>query len=133
MTPDGVLYSLNAGARSIEHGPGMNDECLDLLVKKNAYWCPTATTIDAVADGRAAIGVPSYKQMYAKLPQTFKRLCKGRKIAFGTDAGGFDWQKIPQGREFSFYVKWGMTPMQAIKSATTVAAELLGKKGKLEN
>lgn len=56
---------------------------------------------------------------------------KGVKIAFGTDAGGFDWQKIPQAKEFCYYVQWGMTPMQAIKSATTVAAELLGKKGQL--
>lgn len=132
MTPDGVLYALNAGARSIEHGTAMNEECLDLLVNKRAYWCPTATTLDAVADGRASIGIPSYQQMYAKLPQTFKKaLQKGVKIAFGTDAGGFDWQKIPQAKEFSYYVQWGMTPMQAIKSATTVAAELLDKKGQL--
>lgn len=70
--------------------------------------------------------------MYQGTQVIFKKaLQKGVKIAFGTDAGGFDWHKIPQAREFSFYVKYGMTPMQSIKSATSVAAELLNKSGQL--
>ena len=110
----------------------MDDECMELMIKKNAYWCPTATVIDYVAEGRAKAGNPINAQMLRTLPAIFKKaLQKGVKIAFGTDAGGFDWQKVPQAREFSFYVQWGMTPMQAIKSATTVAAELLDKKGLL--
>jgi imidazolonepropionase-like amidohydrolase len=48
----------------------------------------------------------------------------GVKIAFGTDVGGFDW-KINPAKEFGYMVKFGMTPAQALKSATTVAAELL--------
>jgi imidazolonepropionase-like amidohydrolase len=57
---------------------------------------------------------------------TFRRALKaGVKIAFGTDAGGFDW-KINPAREFSSMVKFGMTPAQAIRSATATAAELLG-------
>ena len=132
VTRDGIIYSLNAGARTIEHGFAMDDECMELMVKKNAYWCPTATVIDYVAEGRAQAGNSINLQMLRGLPQVFKKaLQKGVKIAFGTDAGGFDWQKVPQAREFSFYVQWGMTPMQAIKSATTVAAELLNKKGVL--
>jgi imidazolonepropionase-like amidohydrolase len=47
------------------------------------------------------------------------------KIAFGTDAGGFDW-KVNPAREFAYMVKWGMTPAQAIRAATLSAAELLG-------
>jgi len=130
VTRDGIIYSLNAGARSIEHGFAMDDECMDLLIKKNAYWCPTATVINHVAEGRARAGNPMFAQMLRGLPQVFKKaLQKGVKIAFGTDAGGFDWQKVPQAREFSYYVQWGMTPMQAIKSATTVAAALLNKTG----
>jgi imidazolonepropionase-like amidohydrolase len=49
---------------------------------------------------------------------------KGAKIAFGTDAGGFAWTEN-QAKEFSYMVRYGMTPMQAIQSATTVAAALL--------
>jgi imidazolonepropionase-like amidohydrolase len=47
------------------------------------------------------------------------------KIAFGTDAGGFTWTVNPA-KEFAYMVKWGMTPAQALRSATTSAAELLG-------
>jgi imidazolonepropionase-like amidohydrolase len=65
------------------------------------------------------------------LPVTFAKAVKaGVKIAFGTDVGGFAWTEN-QAKEFSYMVKWGMTPMQAIKSATTVAAELLDMKGKI--
>ena len=132
VTRDGIIYSLNAGARSIEHGFGMDEECMDLLIKKNAYWCPTATVLDFVAEGRAKAGNSINAQMLRTIPAVFKKaLAKGVKIAFGTDAGGFEWDKVPQNREFSFYVQWGMTPMQAIKSATTVAAELLNKTGVL--
>lgn len=132
VTRDGIIYSLNAGARTIEHGFALDDECMDLMVKKNAYWCPTVTVLDFVAEGRAKAGNPINALMLRSLPQVFKKaLQKGVKIAFGTDAGGFDWHQLPQAREFSYYVQWGMTPMQAIKSATTVAAELLDKKGML--
>jgi imidazolonepropionase-like amidohydrolase len=51
---------------------------------------------------------------------------KGVKIAFGTDAGGFPWTENAA-KEFSFMVRYGMKPMQAIQSATLVAAELLEK------
>jgi imidazolonepropionase-like amidohydrolase len=132
VTRDGIIYSLNAGARTIEHGFAMDEECMDLMIKKNAFWCPTATVIDYVAEGRAKAGNPINAQMLRSLPAIFKMaLQKGVKIAFGTDAGGFDWQKVPQAREFSYYVQWGMTPMQAIQSATIVAAELLNKTGEL--
>ncbi len=132
MTPDGIIYSLQAGARTIEHGSAMNEACMDLFVSKGAFWVPTITVMDYVAEGRAKLGAVSYLQMYQGVQPLFKRaLQKGVKIAFGTDAGGFDWHKLPQAREFSFYVKYGMTPMQAIKTATTVAADLLNKKGQL--
>jgi imidazolonepropionase-like amidohydrolase len=57
---------------------------------------------------------------------TFHRaLNAGVKIAFGTDVGGFDWG-IDPAKEFPYMVKYGMTPIQAIRSATSSAAELLG-------
>jgi imidazolonepropionase-like amidohydrolase len=58
--------------------------------------------------------------------ETFRRaLNAGVKIAFGTDVGGFDWGINPA-REFPYMVKYGMTPAQAIRAATSSAAELLG-------
>jgi imidazolonepropionase-like amidohydrolase len=63
--------------------------------------------------------------------ETFRRAMKaGVKIAFGTDAGGFDW-KINPAKEFSSMVKFGMTPVQAIRAATVTAAELLGMRDSL--
>ncbi|HEY7546797.1 MAG TPA: amidohydrolase family protein, partial [Blastocatellia bacterium] len=59
------------------------------------------------------------------LPKVFAKALKaGVKIAFGTDAGGFSWTEN-QAKEFSYMVQWGMTPMQAIQSSTSVAAALL--------
>jgi imidazolonepropionase-like amidohydrolase len=52
------------------------------------------------------------------------------KIAFGTDAGGFDWN-IDPAKEFALMVKYGMTPTQAIRSATMTGAELLGMQDKI--
>ena len=54
----------------------------------------------------------------------------GVKIAFGTDAGGFDW-KVNPAKELSSMVKFGMTPAQALRSATVTAAELMGVKDSL--
>jgi imidazolonepropionase-like amidohydrolase len=49
---------------------------------------------------------------------------KGVRISFGTDVGGFAWTEN-QAKEFAYMVRYGMTPMQAIQAATTVAAALL--------
>ncbi len=53
------------------------------------------------------------------------------KIALGTDAGGFDWKLLNEAKEFEYYVQYGMTPMQAIRTGTSTAAELLGWSDKL--
>jgi imidazolonepropionase-like amidohydrolase len=83
---------------------------------------PTVTVGVYVAEGRAG----NWPRMVETEKSAFARAVKkGVKIAFGTDAGGFDWTKIHQAREFQYYVEYGMTPMQAIQTATKVAAELL--------
>jgi imidazolonepropionase-like amidohydrolase len=79
-----------------------------------------------VAEGRAAAGAKVWLEMIKIHADTFKRaLNAGVKIAFGTDVGGFDWGVDPA-IEFPLMVKYGMTPAQAIRAATTSAAELLG-------
>jgi imidazolonepropionase-like amidohydrolase len=84
-----------------------------------------------VAQGRAATGAPVWLKMMAIHEDTFHRAMRaGVKIAFGTDVGGFDW-KINPAKKFAYMVKFGMTPAQAIRSATSVAAELLGTEKEL--
>jgi len=60
-----------------------------------------------------------------------KDIKKGVKIALGTDAGGFDWKVLNEAKEFEYYVQYGMTPLQAIRSGTSTAADLLGWGDKL--
>src|SRR5262249_29422067 len=79
-----------------------------------------------VAEGRAAAGAPVWVAMIKIHADTFRKAVNaGVKIAFGTDVGGFDWGINPA-VEFPLMVKYGMSPAQAIRSATTNAAELLG-------
>jgi imidazolonepropionase-like amidohydrolase len=122
---EGIESALRAGADSIEHGFGLDDEMMDLMVRRGVYWCPTIYVGVYVAEGRAAAGAPIWKQMVELERQTFARAVKkGVRIAYGTDAGGYAWTEN-QAKELSYMVRYGMTPMQAIQSATTVAAALL--------
>ena len=131
VTRDGIIYSINAGASSIEHGFGMDDECIELMAAKGVYWCPTIYVNVWVAEGRAAAGNPINKAFNEVLPIVFAKAMKaGVKIVFGTDVGGFAWSEN-EAKEFSYMVKFGMTPMQAITSATVMAADLLDMSGKL--
>ena len=84
-----------------------------------------------MAEGRAAGGAPIWKTMVELTKQAFaKALAKGVKISYGTDAGGYAWTEN-QAQEFAYMVRYGMTPMQAIQSATSVAAALLGQEANL--
>ena len=131
VTRDGIIPAINAGASSIEHGFGMDDECIALMAAKGVYWCPTIYVNFYVAEGRAAAGNPINKAFNDGLPIVFAKALKaGVRIAFGTDVGGFAWTEN-EAKEFSYMVKFGMTPMQAIKSATTVASSLLDMSGKI--
>jgi imidazolonepropionase-like amidohydrolase len=122
----GVHNSVEAGVDTIEHGDYIGDEDLKTMVAHGTYYVNTIYVGDYVAQGRAAAGAPVWVKMLSIHEDTFKRAMKaGVKIAFGTDAGGFPWTENPA-KEFAFMVKWGMTPAQAIRSATSTAAELLG-------
>jgi imidazolonepropionase-like amidohydrolase len=125
---DGVAAALRAGADSIEHGDGLTDALLDEIAKKGVYWVPTITVGAYVAPGRGG----NWIRMVDLEKTAFqKALKKNVKIVFGTDAGGFDWKELNQAKEFEYYVQYGMTPMQAIRSATSMAGEMLGWKDKV--
>ncbi|HEY2498052.1 MAG TPA: amidohydrolase family protein [Candidatus Angelobacter sp.] len=126
MALNGVHNSVEAGVDSIEHGNYITDADLKTMAQKGIFYVPTIYVGEYVAQGRAAAGAKVWLDMIKIHQDTFKRaLNAGVKIAFGTDVGGFDWAINPA-KEFPFMVKYGMTPIQAVRAATSSAAELLG-------
>src|ERR1700730_2542176 len=120
---EGIAAALRAGVDTIEHGDGLTDVLMDEMARKGVYWVPTLT----VDRNLAAVGDEFWKKTFDLQRENFaKAIQKGVKIALGTDAGGFDWKKVNQAKEFEYYVQYGMTPMQAIRAGTSVASELLG-------
>jgi imidazolonepropionase-like amidohydrolase len=125
---DGIAAALRAGVDTIEHGDGLTDALIDEIAKKGVYWVPTIMVGAYVAPGRGGNWI---KMVDVEKVAFQKALKKGAKIALGTDAGGFDWKELNEAKEFEYYVNYGMTPMQAIRSGTVVAAELLGWSDKI--
>lgn len=120
---EGIDAALRAGFNTIEHGIGLTPDLMDRMVRQKVYWCPTIYVVAYVADGRGGI----WPRMVEIERQAFgEALRRGLApyISYGTDAGGYAWTE-PQARELSYMVRYGMTPMQAIRSATSVAARLL--------
>jgi imidazolonepropionase-like amidohydrolase len=125
MGRDGIDAALRAGVDSIEHGYGLDEELMDRMVRQGTYWCPTIYVGVYVAEGRAAAGAPIWLEMRDLEAKAFAvAVRKGVKIAYGTDAGGFAWT-VNEAKEFNYMVRYGMTPMQAIQSATLTASDLL--------
>lgn len=122
---NGVHNAVTAGVDSIEHGMYIAGDDMKIMAERGIVYVPTLYVGEYVAEGRAAEGHPVWQQMVTIHADTFRRAMKaGVKIAFGTDAGGFDWDTDPA-KEFPLMVQYGMTPAQAIRAATQTAAELL--------
>jgi imidazolonepropionase-like amidohydrolase len=130
----GIRAALEAGIDCIEHGSLMSDETLALFIEQGTFL--VATTF--LADGMDVSHAPP--ELQAKAAEVFPRakatiskaIAQGAKVACGTDAPA-----IPHGRnakELLALVDRGMTPLQAIRAATTVAAELIDvdDRGRLE-
>jgi imidazolonepropionase-like amidohydrolase len=130
-TNPGMKRALDGGCDSIEHGLELDDAAVAQMVKQGTWLCPT---IAAYYGYWAPENTPDGKRDRKRAEvhgTSFRRAVKaGVKIAFGTDVGGFSWDD-PMAKEFPYMVQFGMTPMQAIQSATSRAAEMLGMKGQL--
>jgi len=120
---DGIDAALRAGVNTIEHGDGLTDDLLDRMVAQKVYWCPTIFVGVYVAPGRGGVWP---KMVDLERIAFGKALQKGVMISYGTDVGGYAWTEN-QAQEFAYMVRYGMSPMAAIKSATSVAAALLGQ------
>lgn len=130
---EGARRAVRAGVRSIEHGNLVTRETLQLMVNHGVFLVPTQFTVleDARRAGDDAYwaGKPASKRRKFQVHQ--KALLDGAaliadsdiKIAFGTDAGMFP--HVENWREFPMMVSTGITPVRALRAATSVAAELL--------
>ncbi|HSE63790.1 MAG TPA: amidohydrolase family protein [Thermoanaerobaculia bacterium] len=127
----GTRMAVEAGVDSIEHGTSIRPELAREMARKGIFLSPTLTVTAYVAEPRAREGRAIWAEIPKSQARSFENCRKaGVKIAFGTDAGGFPWTEINQAREFEHEVRLGMSPIEAIRSATTVAAELLGTSGR---
>ena len=132
---EGMIWVSNAGARSIEHATYMDAEAAAVLKKNGTWYVPTLYVIEPILAEGNPLKIPSQsiekaRTVRGSMREAFRTAVKqGVKIAFGTDAGVF-----PHGtqvKEFKIYTDLGMTPMQAVQTATTSAAELMGWSGKV--
>lgn len=133
---EGIKRAVRGGVNSIEHGTFMDDEGMKLMKQYGTWYVPTITAGKSVGDSAKIPGyytdivTPKALATGPQIQKTFAKAYKeGVKIAFGTDAGvykhGLNWL------EFTYMIEAGMKPMDAIKSATINAAELLGEKDRL--
>ena len=133
---EGMKRAILAGVRSIEHGTLMDQEVMNLMIKKNTYYVPTISAGEFVAEKAQVDGYypeivrPKAKKIGPQLKNTFKKAYgAGVKIAFGTDSGvSYHGENA---KEFRYMVEAGMSPMEAIISATKTASELLEKEKSL--
>jgi imidazolonepropionase-like amidohydrolase len=127
---EGIKNAVRAGVRSIEHGSLMDDEAIDLMAEHGTFLVADIYNGDWIAEtGRREHWSENSLRKNDETTQAqrdgFEKAVKaGVKIAYGTDSGVYP--HAFAGRQMAKMVKHGMAPMQAIKSATTVSAELLG-------
>jgi imidazolonepropionase-like amidohydrolase len=127
----GLQRALDGGCDSIEHGLEITDAEIGQMLKQGTWYVPTLQVYYTDWDpADTDSGKRDRKRVAVHGVSFSKALRAGVKIAFGTDVGGFKWSD-PIAEEFSREVEFGMTPMQAIQSATSRAAELLGKRGEI--
>jgi imidazolonepropionase-like amidohydrolase len=127
----GLHRALDGGCDSIEHGLSLDDAAIAQMLKQGTWYVPTLAVYytdwspENTEDGKRDRARANEHEVSFK-----KALKAGVKIAFGTDMGGIPWTE-PIANEFGYMVKFGMSPLEAIKAATSRAADLLEMKGEI--
>jgi imidazolonepropionase-like amidohydrolase len=124
---EGIKAAVRAGVASIEHGSILDDEAIALMKERGTYLVPTTYLVDRIP--LDVLPPPVRAKAETVLPQMReshrRAIASGVKVAFGTDAAVY-----PHGEnagEFAIYVALGMSPLEALRTATVNAADLLGK------
>ena len=132
---DGIKLAVLAGVDSIEHGSYIDDEGVKLMKERGVYLVPTLYLTDWFLENYQKLGLPpsivakAKEVMPAMKINIGRAFAQGVPVAFGTDAAVYPHGL--NGREFNVYVKLGMTPLQAIQTATVNASKLLGMEDRL--
>lgn len=126
---EGMRRALEGGCDSIEHGLELDDANIAQMLRQGTWYVPT---LSVYYDHNAPLDTPGGRRDAKRVSlhevSFRKALHAGVKIVFGTDVGGFAWTE-PIAQEFDRMVSFGMTPMDAIRSATSRAAEMLDAVG----
>ncbi len=127
----GLQRALDGGCDSIEHGLEITDAQIAQMQRQGTWYCPT---LSPYYNDWAPADTPAGKRDRARAALheiSFKKALRAHlKIVYGTDMGGIPWTE-PIAQEFKRMVSLGMTPMDAIESATSRAAEMLDMKGEI--
>jgi imidazolonepropionase-like amidohydrolase len=127
----GLHRALDGGCDSIEHGLDLDDAAISQMLKQGTWYVPT---LAVYYKDWAAANTPNGQRdrLRAAVHEiSFKKALKSHlKIVFGTDMGGIDWSE-PIAQEFVRMVEFGMSPMDAIQSATSRAATMLDMDGQI--
>lgn len=133
---EGMQRAVRAGVRTIEHGTMMSDETMRLMRELGTYYVPTITAgkeVEALAQVEGYypdVVVPKALELGPRIQETFGRAWRaGVLIAFGTDAGVF--KHGENAREFVYMVETGYPAIDAIRSATSVNARVLGMEDRI--
>ena len=127
---EGILFAIRAGVDSIEHSSLIDDEGLELAAENGTFLSINAYSPTYMSTQGESLGIPadSLRRARAMAASRLERyrvaIAEDAKIVFGSDTSTYP--RDDHAKQFSVYVDLGMTPMQAIQSATTVAAESLG-------
>ncbi len=128
---EGMQRALDGGCDSIEHGLDLTDANIAQMVRQGTWLVPTLSVYYTHNDPpNTPSGKRDAKRVAVHGPSFQKAMKAGVKIAFGTDVGGFSWDE-PIAQEFARMTEFGMSPMDAIRSATSRAADLLDMTGDL--
>lgn len=127
----GLHRALDGGCDSIEHGLELDDAAIGQMKRQGTWYVPTLSVYYTDwAPAGTPDGVRDRKRASDHMVSFQKAMKAGLKIAFGTDMGGIKWSE-PIAQEFGRMEQLGMSPMEAIRSATVRAAELLDMQGQI--
>ena len=127
----GLQRALDGGCDSVEHGLEITDAQIAQMVKQGTWYCPTLAAYYHDWAPEDTPGGRRDRQRVAVHGVSFQKAVKaGVKIVFGTDMGGIAWTE-PMAQEFPRMTEFGMSPLDAIRSATSRAAEMLEMAGQV--